>query len=136
MGKRRNGGLWLTLITSNFLPLIDNALTQGKMKCRKADTGGGAESSGGSQTSLTSLPFFFCQVFIKRKCTDIKTPNSRGDFSCTGLLAEPYLFLSLASLFSWDFLGLSCDAGKPLIRIHSKAAFLGGVVKPGWGLRS
>lgn len=74
VSKRRNGGLWLLSIMSNFLPLTDNAATQWKRKCWKADTGGGAASGGGSQTLLTSFPFFLCQVFIKRH-TDIKTPN-------------------------------------------------------------
>lgn len=141
MGKGRNGGLWLTLITSNFLPLIDNALTQGKMKCWKADTGGGVQSSGGSQTSLTSLPFFFCQVFIKRKCTDIKNPKLKGTFFLHRFASRTLSvsFKSLTSSLSWSKLLWDCplgQSGKPLIWRNSKGAALRGVGKPGWGLWS
>lgn len=77
----------------------------------------GTESRGGSQTSLTSLPFFFCQEFIKRKCSDVKTLKGRGQSSCIGLLAEPYLFLQVCSIFHFrncfgSVSPVPCVAGK------------------------
>lgn len=63
---------------SNFLPLTDNAPTQGKRKCWKADTVGGAASDGGSQTLLTSFPFFFAKYLLKENILILK-PQTKGD---------------------------------------------------------
>lgn len=135
MGKGRNGVSGLHSLRAIFLPLIDNALTQGKMKCWKADSGGGVQSSGGSQTSLTSLPFFFCQVFIKRKCTDIKNPGLKGTFFLHQL-ASRTLSVSLKSLtssLSWSKLLWDCPLGYREATNMNK--FKGGSSKGCWETR-
>lgn len=74
---QKKGGLQLPLMTSNFRPLTDNPRSEEEDGLASGPWGA-AESSGGGQMSLTSLPFFFRQLFITRKRTDVQTPNSRG----------------------------------------------------------
>lgn len=93
MGKGRNGGLWLTLIMSHFLPLIDNALTKGNEVLESGPWGRGTEQwwtpSFTDFTSFLLLP----SIYLK-KCTDIKNPKLKGTLLLHRLLAEPDLFVS------------------------------------------